>query len=221
MDQSRMRVGLGSMVGSSSPVSGHRGEKDITMPAFSHLRSLVTLRKFCFAAIAVGLVAIWVDYLFAGVDLNAVLAGDAHTNPITAVALVLGFLATLSQRPLKVASRTETRLWLGVCACVLVYPALESAGLMAWLGVAHPGRMGINTAISLLLIALGQLLRARMSGAAFVCALLSLISPFISVNGYILGHSEFFGEMALTTTLVLLPLSLANLVRFARRRALA
>lgn len=188
--------------------------------AASPLRTAATIRKFSLFVALFSLLVVALDYLFdAGVNDLAGHSKKVRTNPLTFAAISLAIWATVLQRPGRLAISLERTLWWAVIGVSCLSP--WSGDLSKWLFSGRFfGTMGINTALTLAFLAGSQLLKGRRQETAIRLALIAGVFPCVSVYGYLLGFTNFAGNMAPTTVAALLPLCGANLVRFARHRML-
>ncbi|SEL32307.1 GGDEF domain-containing protein [Pacificibacter marinus] len=76
--------------------------------------------------------------------------------------------------------------------------------------------MGANTAMSVVFISIGAVLRHRSPTFAFVLLLAGLAFPSISAIGYTYGHHGLYGVMSPATTIVLIALGGAEVLNFVR-----
>ncbi|WGW02750.1 GGDEF domain-containing protein [Tropicibacter oceani] len=173
---------------------------------------------------------LWVGFLALGLVLIDYatgflvrLSGDPlapRTNPLTFLSLSFCLAATLHQRPLRVACRGERALWGLAMLTAALFSVSDS--LSAWVfGPEYLGETDWKTTLAVCCLAMSQLVRSQNKDLGLAFAALSLIVPSIAINGYLLGVEQFFGEMSVATTLILLPLALANLLRFSRHRLIA
>ena len=79
------------------------------------------------------------------------------------------------------------------------------------------GNTGLNTLLTGILIALGQLLRSWRPRWAMLAAAVAPVSPLVAFFGYSFGFEHFHGEMSPITAGLLLPLALIGLMNFVRR----
>lgn len=177
----------------------------------------VRVRKFgvwlCLAALSLVLI----DYLMVWRGASFGPSIEVHTNPTTLLALTLALIAVLNQRALRRAPPFERALWMTVLVVAAAYSASAELS-QAILPDLALGEMGWNTALGLALLAAGQLCRPRHPDLAFWLCVMALIPPLVGLNGFILGQPQFYGEMAPSTALGLLGLSLGAFPRVARHR---
>ncbi|MCR8547114.1 diguanylate cyclase [Salipiger sp. P9] len=189
--------------------------RSFTAPVDRHgtprLRGLVWVRWACLSLVALLCIVAIEGHVYAIPNFYAPAGGSVFSIP-TIVATALAFSAMLLQRPLGRPSRTETGLWALVIAVCLGARYAHGAGLS--LGT---GEMGVNTAVSFVLLALGHLSFGRLQTTSFALSLLALLPPFVALFGYLNWHAGFFGAMSLSTSVMLLALGTAGMARFARR----
>lgn len=143
-----------------------------------------------------------------------------RTNPITFLALLCSAFALLQQRPLRTSSPVESGLWLCVLGLCLLAPVSEGVGTSIS-GGNGLGIFGWNSALSLVFLALSNLLRHRQATLASALTFLALFFPLVAITGYLMNVPAYFGHMALTTVIAAIPLSLASLLGFFRRPLVA
>lgn len=178
-------------------------------------QKMVRFRGAMFVLAGLGLVALLLDYLTGWQRVAFSDGASARSNPLTLATLFFAFVATAMQKPLRSTSRIERGAWLAVAAMSALFPFSDRIA-DAVLGQGDWGRMGANTALACGLVAASQLLRLGHRRLALACILGAASIIAIALSGYLMQQTHFHGEMAVTTVLVLLPLCLANTVRFAR-----
>lgn len=161
-------------------------------------------------------------------------ANGPSTHPITVVMAIwlgVGMLFSSPVGKVRVAGRVLFLLSASLAllrlvemaffdqSWVLDAPGFE--GLAASLEHAEDfGNTGLNTLVTGILIALGQLLRPWRPRMAMFAAVLAPVAPVVAVFGYSFGLDHFHGEMAPTTAAILLPISLIGVMNFVRRPVL-
>ncbi|WP_224823242.1 GGDEF domain-containing protein [Cognatishimia sp. MH4019] len=165
------------------------------------------------------LVIVPIDLAYGLFDLFYSVERPPRTHPVTVVCILFGLAATLAHRPFAKTTQIEFALWGGVVLGVLVQPIVAM-----WLGYRWPdvplGAMGSNTATSLVLLAVGQMLRLKTANTGFYLISAALFLPAVGLNGVLIGNHNFFGEMSLLTALGILGLAGANVVGFVRHRSI-
>lgn len=138
--------------------------------------------------------------------------GEAVFSVPTVLAALLALAATSMQTPLQAVSRLESALWGMVIATSVGAQVLHAQGLSF-----GAGEMGTNTALSFILLALGQLSFGRLRQAPLGLTLMAMTLPFIGLCGYLFAQPEMFGAMSLPTSVMLIGLGTAGMMRFMRR----
>ncbi|ANT61350.1 hypothetical protein AYJ57_13790 [Salipiger sp. CCB-MM3] len=183
-------------------------------PAHPSLRPLAWTRMVCLV-LAGALLLIAAEGHIYGISRLYAPSGDAALSLPTLLTGVAALSATLLQRPLRRSDGRETLLWLMVIALCL----LTGLGYRAGITVGA-GRMGGNTAVSFVLLAGAQLCYRRLPLSSCSLMLMTMFLPFIAAVGYLNGQPAMFGDMSLSTSLLLLALGVANVARHARRALL-
>lgn len=94
------------------------------------------------------------------------------------------------------------------------FPLSDEVGRSLFGGTV--GSFGWNSALCIACLALSQLLRGWRRSWALAIGAVGAATALVALNGYLLGQTTFHGKMSLTTLSILLPLLLANGLRFAR-----
>lgn len=180
-------------------------------PPHPSLRPLTWTRKVCIV-LSGALLLIAAEGHIYGISSLYAPAGESALSLPTLFAGLGAVTATLLQKPLRRSDPPETMLWiLVILTCVVT-------GLGYRFGFdIGAGRMGGNTAVTFVLLAGGQICYRRLPISSFGLALLALGPPFIAALGYLNGAHLLFGEMSISTSVMLLALGIANVARHARR----
>lgn len=188
--------------------------------AISALRKATKWRMIGVLFASIALAFLLSDYIF---DWQATLLPFSQvprSNPFTFLALICAMLATFGDRPFNLPTPREKRLWVAAVFFVSFFPWSRDISLIIFNGL-DLGATGWNTALTVTLIAVSQCFRGYHTSAALFAGGLALCLPFSALSGYLMGHHRFFGEMSLTTMAVLVPLGLANVLRFPRHHWIA
>lgn len=188
--------------------------------AISALRKASKWRALGVLFASIALALLFSDYLLGWQSNVLGFSQVPRSNPFTFLALICAMLATFGERPFHLPTPREMRLWVASVFFVSFFPWSRDLSLIIFNGV-DLGATGWNTALTVACIAASQLFRRHNSSAALFVGSLALCLPFAALSGYLMGHQQFFGEMSLTTMAVLMPLSLANVLRFPRHRWIA
>ena len=153
--------------------------------------------------------------------------GGTHILTLaSALLLALALAGFRALRPISVPVRLLVALALAVAAgrvgeYALFGPDRPFSDLFQRAGVSGvPVLMGINTALTVGLLAIGMLLRRSHSPAGFLIASSGLFLPLVSILGYIYRVPEFHGAMSPITAVLFLVLALAVICSFAHKRSL-
>lgn len=177
----------------------------------------ITFRLWSLALVALAVATILTTYANELTLSYAAGEGTARTNPLTLVAILLSVTAMALQRPLMPPSAKERGVWFAVLALCACFPV--SASLAAFLPeTLSVGMMGWNTALTLTLIAGGQLYKSDMPVLATSLHALAFLPPMVGMNGHLSNTTEFHGAMSVSTIIALFGLWGAGLVRFVRHR---
>lgn len=142
---------------------------------------------------------------------------EPRTSLLSLLALTMAFAALLYQKPLKAPVPQEKRLWLLCIATAALFPLSGPIGewLVPWVAT---GKTGPNTALVLVLIATGQLLKRPAPVLATCLHGTASLPLLVAVNGFLMGIDSFHGQMSLTSVIALGGLWVAALTRFIRNR---
>lgn len=157
--------------------------------------------------------------------------GRAATHPLTLLAASLLAGAIALCRPLRRMPLAGRAMLLAVLAegtlrlIEILGTDLGLSGafgpVVARLGPAADGAaQGLNTVLSQMALAAGLLLYRRAHRTGFVLMSAALFLPVLSLVGYLLGAHQFYGQMSLTTAVLMLILGLAGLTVYAHRGAM-
>ncbi|GGG76704.1 hypothetical protein GCM10011415_26860 [Salipiger pallidus] len=185
--------------------------RDDAAAIFPGLRSMVWLRYACLGVVGLCCLMALEGHLF-GIEVFYSFHGKAVFSVPTLVAMSLSAAAVLLQHPLRGVGRPEGSLWLAVIVTAIASRVLHERGLSV-----GPGEMGANTAVSFVLLAVGQLSFARLRQASFTLSMMSMTLPFLALSGYLYNEPRISGAMSLSTSIALLCLGIASTARFARR----
>jgi len=197
----------------------------------SPVRRAFLVARFAAVSVLAFAVLVAVGYLSGASGLYRPTPGGPATHPITLVITVwLGF-AMLRVSPVRKVDGAAHLLFVLAAGLALLrllemivlgHPptaagSLFGAGAGGSQHADQLGNTGLNTLVTGLLIAAGQLLRARVPRAAMFAASIAPVSPLVAVFGYSFGFEHFHGEMSPITAGLLLPLSLVGVMSFVRR----
>ena len=180
-------------------------------PAHPSLRPLAWTRKVCLVLAGALLIVAAEGHLY-GISRLYAPSGDSALSVPTLLAGTGALAATLMQRPLRRSDPRETLIWMLVIALCL----LTGLGYRNGFDFGA-GRMGGNTAVSFALLAGGQLCFRRLPVSSVGLSFMAPGLPFVAAIGYLNDAPMLFGEMSLSTSMMLLALGVANAARHARR----
>ena len=197
----------------SSVFSFQRGNSRASGIPASHttLRGVIWLRWAALSVVAFLCLMAIEGHVYAIPGLYAPVGAAVFSIP-TVLATLLALAATLMQTPLRTVSRLEAVLWGMVIAVAVGAQVLHAQGLSF-----GAGEMGQNTALSFILLALGQLCFGRLREAPFGLTMMAMALPFLGLCGYLFAQPQMFGAMSLPTSVMLLGLGTAGMLRFMRR----
>ncbi|MBY6005782.1 GGDEF domain-containing protein [Salipiger bermudensis] len=197
----------------SAAFTFQRGSARAATAPVSHttLRGVVWIRWAALSVVAFLCIMAIEGHVYAIPGLYAPVGAAVFSIP-TVLAALLALAATSMQAPLRTVSRLEAALWGMVIAVSVGAQILHAQGLNF-----GAGQMGENTSLSFILLALGQLSFGRLRQAPLGLTLLAMALPFIGLCGYLFEQPQMFGAMSLPTSVMLLGLSTAGLLRFVRR----
>ncbi|SDG36145.1 diguanylate cyclase domain-containing protein [Alloyangia pacifica] len=183
-------------------------------PSHPSLRPLAWTRKVCLVLAGAVLLVAAEGHIY-GISRLYAPAGESALSLPTLLAGTGAVAATMLQRPLRRSSQRETLVWALVIAVCLITGLGYRAGIEF-----GAGRMGLNTAISYVLLAGGQLCYRRLPMSSFGLSIMALGLPFVAAIGYLNNAPLLFGQMSLSTSALLLALGVANVARHARKAVL-
>ncbi len=158
--------------------------------------------------------------------------GGPATSPLTLVIVTLLTLSQLIHRHLgPVTVKMDAMLGVVVLLCLfrtgelilgedVVHLSTTFDALIPNANAEVPPRTGINTAMLGLMLSIGLLARKRVPKLGIVMAVSAPLLPLVSLVGYIFDLGTFYGEMSLTTIMLMLPLNIAMLANYSHRKLL-
>ncbi|SDF01594.1 GGDEF domain-containing protein, diguanylate cyclase (c-di-GMP synthetase) or its enzymatically inactive variants [Salipiger thiooxidans] len=188
-----------------------RRDRDQSVAAFPGLRSMIWVRWASLSLVVMLCLMAIEGHVYAIPHFYAPYGESVFSVP-TVIAALLSLCAVLLQHPLRAVTRAEATLWSLVVVTAFVARALHEQGIRI-----GSGEMGMNTGVSFILLAVGQMTFGRLRHAPFVLSLLSMMLPFTALMGYLFAQPALFGAMSLPTCLMFLALGTACSARFARR----
>ncbi len=189
-------------------------ESVFPMADFPNLRPLARARSACLLVAGLILLITLEGHLYHIPALYSVVGSSVLSLP-TLAAGFFAMMATLMQRPLRQPEYVEWLMWFAVICVCLGAQMLQARGVRI-----GSGTMGSNTALGFLLLAVSQFGYRRLGRFAFPVYIMSFGPPFLGLLGYLNWEMFLVGAMSLPTAILLLALSGANSVRFARRRSM-
>ncbi len=175
------------------------------------LRGVVWLRWASLSVVAFLCLMAIEGHVYAIPGLYAPVGFSVFSIP-TVFATMLALAATSMQTPLRTVTRLEAALWGMVIAVAVGAQVLHVQSIRI-----GAGEMGVNTALSFILLALGQLCFGRLREAPFGLTMMAMALPFLGLCGYLFAEPLMFGAMSLPTSVMLLALGTAGMLRFMRR----
>lgn len=196
------------------------------------LRRLVIAARWMAWAVLAACIVIGLGYVLDVPQLFRPFANGPATSPLTLILIGLLAICQLKFRHSRSLSLSMDMM-LGTVVLLCLFRCAE---FFLGEGVVHlsalldrfappgdtgaPARTGLNTTIVALGLSIGFLARFRAPALGLLMAILVPILPLISLIGYSFRLGGFYGDMALTTLLLFLPLSCAMLANYAHKRLL-